>query len=197
VDVDGVLQPGDNQEFLQQIRHYLINELNLHVASTCIHPLGVGLIELESARHRDGLMLGKLHEVDGIRVRFIRHDYGLNRRSEPYTRFGWIMILGFPLDYRALNFIDQAVAPFGKLISWHNNPRAKGYVLVKCLYNDIDLVPRSLFFRQGDRNGSSWGWGVPVYVLNWDHLDELFPPVGDLPQDGNPHPLPPPPPLLL
>jgi hypothetical protein len=127
-----VLQPGDNQEFLQQIRHYLINELNLHVASTCIHPLGVGLIELESARHRDGLMLGKLHEVDGIRVRFIRHDYGLNRRSKPYTRFGWIMILGFPLDYRALNFIDQAVAPFGKLISWHNNPRAKGYVLVKC-----------------------------------------------------------------
>jgi hypothetical protein len=106
VDVDAVLQPRDNHGFLQQIRHYLNNELHLHVASTCIHPLGVGLIELESPRHRDGLMLGNLHEVDGVQIRFIRHDYGLNRRSEPYTRFGWIMILAFPLDYRALKFID-------------------------------------------------------------------------------------------
>jgi hypothetical protein len=65
VDVDGVLHPSDNHDFLQQIRHYLINELNLHVASTCLHPLGVGLIKLESPRHRDGLMLGNLHEVDG------------------------------------------------------------------------------------------------------------------------------------
>jgi hypothetical protein len=44
-------------------------------------------------------------------------------------------MLGYPLDYRELGFIDQAVASFGKLISWHNNPIARGFVLVKCLYN--------------------------------------------------------------
>jgi hypothetical protein len=144
--------------------------------------------------HRDGLMAGNLHEIDGVQIRFIRHDYGLNRRSSPFTRFGWIMMLGFPLDYRSLGFIYQEVAAFGKLISWHNNPRARGFVLVKCLYNDVDTVLRSLFFRQGDRNGESWGWGVPVYVLNWDHPGNFLPPIDDLPPDGNPHPLPPAPP---
>jgi hypothetical protein len=88
VDVDGVLHPGDNQGLLQQIMHYLVNELNLHVASTFLHPHRVELIELESPRHHDGLMLGNLHEIDGVQIRFIRHDYALNQRSLPYTRFG-------------------------------------------------------------------------------------------------------------
>jgi hypothetical protein len=38
--------------------------------------------------------------------------------------------------------------------------------------------------------------GALVYVLNWEHPDELFPPVDDLPPDGNPHPLTPTPPAI-
>jgi hypothetical protein len=106
------------------------------------------------------------------------------------------MFLGYPLDYRSLEFMGQAMAPFGKLVSWHNNPRAFAFVFVKCLYDDIDSVLRSLFFRQGDRNGTSRGWGVPVYVLNKEHPEDILPPIDDLPPDGNPHPLPPPPPAI-
>jgi hypothetical protein len=29
IDVQGVLQPGDNQGLLQQIRNYIVNDLNL------------------------------------------------------------------------------------------------------------------------------------------------------------------------
>jgi hypothetical protein len=44
-----------------------------------------------------------------------------------YSRYGWIMMLGYPLDYRRLEFIDQTVSSFGKLITWHNNCRSLGY----------------------------------------------------------------------
>jgi hypothetical protein len=70
-----------------------------------------------------------------------------------YTRYDWIMLLGDPLDYRGLEYIDQAVAPFAKLVTWHNNRRARGYVLVKFLYNGANTVPRSLVLRQG---GKKW-----------------------------------------
>jgi hypothetical protein len=135
-------------------------------------------------------MEGNPHEIDGIDVTFINHDQALNRRALNYTRYGWIMMLGFPLDYRSLEFIDQAISSFGKLITWHNNRRSLGYVLVKFVYNGAQLVPRSLVFRQGERNGTSWSWTVPVYVLNWEGLDEHHAEVEDVPPDGNPHPIP-------
>jgi hypothetical protein len=100
------------------------------------------------------------------------------------------MMLGFPLDYRSLEFIDQAVSSFGKLVTWHNNQRSLGYVLVKCLYNGAQSVPRSLVFRQGERNGTAWSWNVPVYVLNWEGLDDHHAEMEDVPPDGNPHPMP-------
>jgi hypothetical protein len=68
VDMAGVLQPGDNREFLQQIRHDFINELNLQVISTCLHPLGVGLFELQTSMHRDGLLADNIHEIDGVQI---------------------------------------------------------------------------------------------------------------------------------
>jgi hypothetical protein len=100
------------------------------------------------------------------------------------------MFLGYPLDYRSLEFIDQAVSTFGKMISWHNNPRKLGIVLVKCLYNNTTSVPHSIEFRQGDRLGNGWSWTVPVYVLNnWEELGEMIAKAEDVPLDGNPHPL--------
>jgi hypothetical protein len=43
------------------------------------------------------------------------------------------------------------VSSFGKLITWHNNRRSLGYVLVKCLYNGAQSIPRNLVFRQGEK----------------------------------------------
>jgi hypothetical protein len=33
------------------------------------------------------------------------------------------------------------------LVTWHNNRRSLGYVLIKCLYNDVQSVPRSLALK--------------------------------------------------
>jgi hypothetical protein len=31
---------------------------------------------------------------------------------------------------------------------------------------------------------------VPVFILNWEHLDGFHPEIEDVPPNGNPHPLP-------
>lgn len=38
---------------------------------------------------------------------------------------------------------------FGKLIHWHSNTRNRAYVPAKCLFDDVDSVPRSLVIQQG------------------------------------------------
>jgi hypothetical protein len=161
VDADGILLQQDNEGFLQQVRNYVENDQDLRVYSTCLHPFGIGLLSLETNYHRDLLMAGNLHDIDGINVCFVGHDHGFNRREHGYSRYGWIMFLGYPLDYGSLEFIVRAVSTFGKMISWHNNPRKLGFVLVKCLYNNTASVPRSIEFR-----GNGYSWTVPVYVLN-------------------------------
>jgi hypothetical protein len=59
------------------------------------------------------------------------------------------MLLGYPLDYRSLEHIYQAVSSFSKLVTWYNNRRVLGYVLVKCLYNGPASVLAALFSGKG------------------------------------------------
>jgi hypothetical protein len=119
-------------------------------------PLCIGLYKLDTAFHKDILIQGNPHDIDGVDVTFINQDNALNRRAMNYTRYGWLMLMGYPLDYRCLDYIDQALPPFAKMVIWHNNGRSLGYVLVKCLHNDAEYVPRSLVLRQGNRNGTRW-----------------------------------------
>jgi hypothetical protein len=189
-----ILDANDIQGFIQQVTDYVLHTFHIPIRSSCRHPFGIGLFELDATFCRDLLFTANTHNIDGIEVNFISHDHALNRRNWNYTRYGLIMLLGYPLDYRNLEHIDQAVSPFAKLVTWHNNMRSLGYVLVKCLYNDVQSVLRSLLvLRQGERNGTGWCWTVPVYVLNWDHLDVQHPNVDDIPPGGNPHPFPHPP----
>jgi hypothetical protein len=76
------------------------------------------------------------------------------------------MLLGYPLDYTNIAQIDQVITSFGKMVTWQNNGRDLGYVLIKCSYNDPQTVPRSLVLRQGGIEGSWWNWIVPVFILN-------------------------------
>jgi hypothetical protein len=83
-----------------------------------MHPFRIGLYQLDTTFHKDLLMAGNPHVIDGIDVTFINRDHALNRRVMGYTRYGWIMLLGYSLDYRSLEYIDQVVAPFAKLVAW-------------------------------------------------------------------------------
>jgi hypothetical protein len=150
LDIHQILDATDTPEFMNQVRDYIAHAFHILVCFVYRHPFGMGLYQLDSAFDKDLVMAGNVHDINGIQVSFINHDHALNRRNWDYSRYGWIMPLGYPLDYRNLAHIDQVIASFGKMVTWHNNRRDLGYVLVKCLYNDPQTVPRILVLRQGE-----------------------------------------------
>lgn len=94
-------------------------------------------------------MANNPHMVGDTEVWFIRHDHGLNYRDFPYTRRGWILLLGFPLDYLEAHHIEMTVSGFAKVLQWVGNPRDKARVLIEALYDSVLSVPRSLVLRVG------------------------------------------------
>jgi hypothetical protein len=195
-EVDGILDPADYGMFTHTIRHYIRDELGLRVVRAGIHPFGVGLFELGLLYQRDRLLTGNIHNIDGFQIRFVKHDRAKNFREVEYERKGWILMLGFPLDYMTSAHVNQVVASFGKIIRWHNSPNIKSFVLVKCMHNSAADVPRSIIFTRGeDHFGHGCSWSVPTFVLNtdldWPHGDWIMDrPEDPLPENGNPHPLP-------
>lgn len=95
--------------------------------------------------------------MEGTLVRFIHLDRARNFHEVSYAMKGWILLLGFSVGLMNDMCIYQAVASFDKLLRWHNSPKAKSYVLVKCLYKFVNEVPRSIVLTQGD---DSMGLGV-------------------------------------
>ncbi|TVU33893.1 hypothetical protein EJB05_15707, partial [Eragrostis curvula] len=189
IDHEGILDPEDYGMFIPQIRHYIQNELRLDVKHGQRNPHGIGMFRLGSIYQRDILFSGNVHNIDGVMVRFIRHDRARNFRESHFRRIGWIILLGYPLDYRNLHHIDQTCSSFGKLVHWHSNPAVTAYVLVKCMYDNAEDVPRSLVIKQGEEDsGDGRTWTTPAYILNWEPYNQNPVQDDEIPPDGNPHP---------
>lgn len=100
---------------------------------------------------------------------------------------------GFPVTYMNDMCIHQVVASFGKLLRWHNSPRIKSYVLVKCLYISASEVSILLLFGD-DNTGKGCSWSIPVYILTPDddwqlgNNDAIANMEDTIPPNGNPHP---------
>jgi hypothetical protein len=112
VDSQQILDADDLQGFMNQVTDYILETFHIPVRSRCRHPFGIGLFQLDTTFHKDLLFAANPHNIGGIEVNFVSHDHALNRRNWNYIRYGWIMLLGYPIDYRNLEHIDQAVAPF-------------------------------------------------------------------------------------
>jgi hypothetical protein len=103
-------------EVMNQVRDYIINVFHIPICSVCHHPFGIGLYRLDNVFDKDLVMAGNVHDINGIQVSFINHVHTLNRRNRDYSRYGRIMLLGYPLYYRNLAHIDQAVTSLGKMV---------------------------------------------------------------------------------
>jgi hypothetical protein len=129
VDTIGILDQADIHPFMHQVSEYITQVCHLPVRSSCLHPFGIGLYRLDTTFHKDILIQGNPHII-GVDVTFINQDRTLNRRVMNYTRYGWLMLLGYPLDYRNLEYIDQALAPFAMAQQWVFFRVCAGEVLV-------------------------------------------------------------------
>jgi hypothetical protein len=72
-------------------------------------------------------------------------------------------MLGFQVTHMNYMCIHQVVASFGKLLRWHNSPKIKSYVLVKCLY-----ISGALLSFGDDNTKRGCSWSIPIYIRTPD-----------------------------
>nr|TKW14262.1 hypothetical protein SEVIR_5G156900v2 [Setaria viridis] len=116
-----------------------------------------------------------------------KHDEARNFRACSYIRQWWIMFLAFPLDYQTLDFIEAAVASFGRLLHWFEGP-TKSRILTQCLVLTPDRVPCSVVVSQGTTLGNGRSWSVPVLILGGHFPDAFLADEDPVPAGGNSHP---------
>jgi len=144
ISMDPPPHPAHARQALTDVVAFLEANFPVRVFSHFLSPLGLGLLEFGSSVHRQSLIDISPFAFDGVStLRVVKHDEAINLRACPYTRECWIMFLTFPLDYQREEFIDAAVAPFGRRLYWHKGPN-KTRTLVHYLLIAPERVPHSL-----------------------------------------------------
>jgi hypothetical protein len=158
--------------------------------SSFLSPLGLGLLEFGSAVQRQSMLdISPIDVNDNTVLRVVKHDEAINLRACPYTRECWIMFLAFPLDYQLEGFMKAVVAPFGRMLNWHQGLN-KSRTLVHCLLIAPERVPRSVVVSQGTSiGGNGQSWTVPTYILGGHFPDGMPSDEDPIPADGKPHPM--------
>ncbi|CAN6196784.1 unnamed protein product [Urochloa humidicola] len=180
------LGPAQRLAFMHEVRDYIRVVARKQVISFSPHPHGIGIYRLDSACDRDTLVFNSPHWIGNRQFSFVNHDEAMNCRRSMFARVGWVMLVGYPLDYKEIHFINQACAPFGRVVQWHANDNSTARVLAKVLIDNIARVPRVLKLKNGRAlDGEGRSWAVRVFILNSQFADQILDDDDDLPNNHN------------
>lgn len=74
------------------------------------------------------------------------------------------MLIGFPLDYWSISYIQDAIKSFGKLLVWEKDLNNLSRIIIKARVLDLDQVPKSTQITDGD-GFLSESWTVPCEII--------------------------------
>lgn len=125
------------------IRDFLHLEKN--VAFIDIQPThwGQALVKFGHAYDRDTLVLESPHVFDNVNINisFLKHNEGRNLQRAQFNHECWLLLLGFPNDYRLERHIQSALGNFAKLLLWEESDRHMNRLLVRARVTDLQKVP--------------------------------------------------------
>ncbi|KAG2539614.1 hypothetical protein PVAP13_9NG466914 [Panicum virgatum] len=162
------------------IRHVLEDFLrdekgiSFHSIQPC--PFGQAYVRFNFFHDRDALIHGSPHTFGDIRVSFAPHNDGWNLRSVTFNHEVWLM------------FLEKALADFGKLVAWEEDPNNLARVLVKARVINLEEIPWFMVCSDGEGfEGESWSCQCEIIqtrMLGQQPQDEDIPP--DNNDDFNP-----------
>jgi hypothetical protein len=124
-----------------------------------------------------------------VDVHFVRHNQGRKWRNLNFNRDCWLTLLGFPLDYWNHECIQNAIAPFGKVLLWENDKEHLARLMVKARVTNLQDVPHYIVFSDTQGfYGESWTRQCEIVEHEMLHLittdEDMVPP----PDNGQPPP---------
>jgi hypothetical protein len=135
---------------LHDITNYIATQHQLNVRFFTLHPHGIGIFRLRNACQCDALLALNPHFIGHREVTFYPHDEAsLNFRRMSFTRKCWIMLLGYPLDFKDATTLVKVCTPFARVLHWNSKATSMSSVLLKVLVADLLEVPRDVVIKIG------------------------------------------------
>jgi hypothetical protein len=173
------------------VREYLVEHRRLEVQDIQRSHLGQVLVQFSSVIERDNLvLLGPQNYLDAT-FTALRHNDAWNHRALFFNCECWLMLLGFPLDYRSSEYLQAAIGSFGRLLLWEEDRHNVYRSMLRVRVTSREEVPQFIVFSEADGFiGDSWTVQCEIIqqtLLGGQAQDED--PVSVAPEDGQQLPL--------
>jgi hypothetical protein len=173
------------------VKEYLVEHRRLGVRDIQRSHLGQVLVQFSSVLERDNLvLLGLQHYLDAT-FTAQRHNDAWNHRALVFNCECWLMLLGFPLDYRSSEYLQAAIGSFGRLLLWEEDRHNVYRTMLRVRVTSREEVPQFIVFSEADVFiGDSWTVQCEIIqqtLLGGQAQDED--PVPVAPEDGQQLPL--------
>lgn len=117
-----------------------------------------------------------------VTLTFVEHNKGRNWHAVNFNRECWLMLLGFPPDFREDDCVFNPISSFGRVAHWIHNQANLAKLLIRTRVVDYESVPQFLVLTEAEGfQGESWT--VQCEILQGNLL-------GGLPANEEPVPRP-------
>jgi len=138
------------------IREFLISR---HINPRDIMPchLGQAYVRFNHAYERDQMVNESPMVFGNVNISFVKHNEGRNWRRVYFNDDCWVMMLGFPDDYKTERHIHNAVSDFGRLLLWEESNAFPGRIMARVRVTSAQGVPQFIVYSDSlNINGDSW-----------------------------------------
>jgi hypothetical protein len=138
------------------VRDFLIGHRVVPRAVLPCH-LGQAFVKFHHAYERDNMVRQSPMGFGNIQISFVKHNEGRNWRRVFFNEECWMMLLGFPDDYKSERHIHNAISNFARMILWEESDRYPGRIMIRARVISIEVVPQFIVYSDPTNvNGDSW-----------------------------------------
>jgi len=108
--------------------------------------LGQAYVRFAHAYDRDNMVSQSPLPFGNTQISFTKHNEGRNWRRVFFNEECWVMMLGFPEDYKSERHIQNAVGAFGRLMLWEESEGYPGKIMARVRVTNVQAVPHFIVY---------------------------------------------------